>query len=198
MQFDPEALSDVDAYKLMISCIVPRPIAWVTTVSPAGITNAAPFSFFNGLDSKPALITLGIGWRGDGSPKDSLRNIQDTGEFVINVVTEPAARIMVQSSKSYPPDVSEIDALGLETLPSALVKPPRLALSPVHMECSLVKPVELDGAELTLIIGRVLRYHVEDRLWKDGQVDPELLQPVGRLGGRNYLRGGTVFSMTPE
>lgn len=197
MQFDPETLSDLDAYKLMISSIVPRPIAWVTTVSPAGITNAAPFSFFNGLDSKPALVTLGIGWRDDG-PKDSLRNIQDTREFVINVVTEAGARLMVQSSKSYPPDVSEIDALGLEALPSTLVKPPRLALSPVHMECALVKPVEIEGAEVTLVIGRVLRYHVEDRLWKDGQVDPELLKPVGRLGGRNYLRGGTVFSMTPE
>ncbi len=185
MILDPDGLSAPDRYRLLISAVVPRPIAWVTTVSPGGVVNAAPYSFFNGISGTPPLVQFCAGRRRDGSEKDTLRNARDTQEMVVNVVPNTLAREMVATSEEFPPEVSEPEVVGLALAPSEVVKPPRLALSPVSLECRLERLIPFGGT--TMVVGRVLRVHVRDDLYVKGQVDFDGLRPVGRLGGASYL-----------
>jgi flavin reductase (DIM6/NTAB) family NADH-FMN oxidoreductase RutF len=185
MILDPEGLTAPDRYRMLISAIVPRPIAWVTTVSPGGVVNAAPYSFFNGICSTPPLLAVCIGRRRDGSEKDTLRNARDTGEMVVNVAPRDLAREMVATSEEFPPEVSEPEVVGLALAASEVVKPPRLAGSPVNLECRVEQLLPFEGT--TMVVGRVLRVHVRDDLWVKGQVDFDALCPVGRLGGTSYL-----------
>src|SRR6516165_10485734 len=136
MQLDPAAISPHDAYQLMISCIIPRPIAFVTTLSRDGISNLAPFSFFNGVTSDPPILSIAVGTKRDGSKKDTWRNIEDTGEFVVNVVVPELMDAVIIGARELPHNVSELDLAKLATLPSARVRPPRVADSPVQMECT--------------------------------------------------------------
>ena len=190
MEIDPDDLDRRAAYRLMISVIVPRPIAFVSTVSAAGRANVAPFSFFNGVSSQPPIVMLAVGGR-KTEPKDTWRNIEATGEFVVNVVVPEIVDAMVLSSGDYPPEVNEIELAGLTPIPSLRVKPPRIAESPVQMECRLEKLEEVAGT--ALILGRVLLYHVRDDLLEGGGVDPSRLRPVARLGGELYSRLGEIF-----
>ncbi len=166
--------------RLMFSLIVPRPIAWITTLSPEGVVNLAPFSFYNGITTKPPLIMVSVGKRKDGSPKDTGRNIRESGEFVVNLVTEEFLEAMVKSGQDFPPDVSEVEALGLDLEPSEVVKPPRIKGVKAALECKLYKVIEIGDTPMDLVIGRVVAFHY----------DPKLLESskgvVGRLGGKRY------------
>jgi flavin reductase (DIM6/NTAB) family NADH-FMN oxidoreductase RutF len=192
MKVDPSTLDKAGNYFFLISAVVPRPIAWVTTRDGAGTVNLAPFSFFQGVSSNPPTIMLAFGRRRDGSLKDTHRNIVETGEFVVNLVSEDATRVMVESSADLPPDESEVEKLGLEVLPSERVAPPRLALSAVSLECRLDRHLPVGSS--TVVFGEVLLYHVEDAVLDEkGRVDAERLRPVARLGGNRYAALGRIF-----
>jgi len=186
MHIDPAELSPPDRYRLMISGIVPRPIAWVTTRFPDGGINAAPFSFFNGISSTPPLLMVSVGRRRDGSPKDTLANAVATGEMVVNVVPRSLAETMVATSRDPGPGVSEVEELGLALADSEVVATPRLAASPVAFECEVERTIDFGGT--TMIVGSVVSVHMsEDVAAEDGTVDFMALRPIGRLGGRSYL-----------
>lgn len=191
MQFDPAAIAPRDLYRLMISCIVPRPIAFVTTISRQGVTNLAPFSFFNGVTSEPPVISIAVASKRDGSKKDTRRNIEETGEFVVNVVVPELMDAVQVGARELPHDVSELELSKEPTLPSLQVKPPRLANSPVHLECTLLKIVEVE--KTGLILGRVVMIHARDEVVSDGLVDPRRVTFVGRLGGDGYCRVTDLF-----
>jgi flavin reductase (DIM6/NTAB) family NADH-FMN oxidoreductase RutF len=191
MHVDPAALAPREMYRLMISCIAPRPIAFVTTLSREGITNLAPFSFFNGVTSEPPVISIAVATKRDGSKKDTWRNIEETGEFVVNVVVPELMDAVIVGARELPHNVSELDLSKEPTLPSLKVKPPRLANSPVQLECTLLKIVEVE--ETGLILGRVVMVHAKDEVVTDGRVDPARLTFVGRLGGDAYCRATDRF-----
>jgi flavin reductase (DIM6/NTAB) family NADH-FMN oxidoreductase RutF len=191
---DPDALSPAERYRLLISAVVPRPIAWVTTLFPDGSVNAAPFSFFNGVSSSPPVVSVAVGPRGrvpaGVSPrKDTVANAGRTGELVVNLVPAAAAAAMVASS-----GVSECARNGLALVPSGSVAVPGLAASPFRMECRLRNLVEVEEAGTTLILARVLRFVAADGvLGPDGLVDLRALDPLARLGGESYARVGEPF-----
>ena len=186
MQIDPAHLDLRAIYRLMTSVVVPRPIAWVSTLSPDGITNAAPFSYFQALGGKPPTILIAVGNRRDGEPKDTRRNIEATGEFVVNIVDEKAGPAMVQTSIDYPYGTSEFDEAGLSAVPSERVAPPRIGECEVSLECKLDRVLEIAGSGVC--IGEVVLFHVADHLLDaDGQVDPVLLGPIGRMGANSYM-----------
>jgi flavin reductase (DIM6/NTAB) family NADH-FMN oxidoreductase RutF len=191
MLFDPSALPPREMYRLMISCIAPRPIAFVTTLSREGVSNLAPFSFFNGVTSEPPVLSIAIARKRDGSKKDTWRNIEETGEFVVNVVVPELMDAVIVGSRELPHGVSELELSKEPTLPSLKVKPPRLANSPVQLECALLKIVEVE--ETGLILGRIVMAHAQDDVVSDGRVDPRKLTFVGRLGGDSYCRVGDLF-----
>ena len=187
---DPAQLDRRAAYKLMISLIVPRPIAWVSSISPGGSLNLAPFSYFNGISSHPPIVMIAVGAR-RGERKDTWRNIEQTREFTVNVVVPELVDAMVLSSAEFPPEVDEFKEAGVTPLDSTKIKPPRIAESPVSMECTLEKIVEVAGS--ALILGRVVLYHVREDLLVEGSVDPRKLMPVARLGDDYYSHLGEVF-----
>jgi flavin reductase (DIM6/NTAB) family NADH-FMN oxidoreductase RutF len=191
MQTDPDAISPRDAYRLMISCIIPRPIAFVTTLSREGVSNLAPFSFFNGVTADPPILSLSISTKRDGSKKDTWRNIEETGEFVVNVVVPELMDAVILGARELPHNESELDLAELATLPSVKIKPPRLADSPVQMECKLLKIVEVE--DTGLILGRVVLFHAREEVVEGGRVDPRRLTFVGRLGGDSYCRVSDIF-----
>jgi flavin reductase (DIM6/NTAB) family NADH-FMN oxidoreductase RutF len=176
----------------MINVIVPRPIAFVSTASEAGRFNAAPFSFFTGLTSAPPLIGISINLR-SGAPKDTLRNIRATGEFVVNVVTEEMLARVVQTSGEWAEDVDELALAGLTPEPSERVRAPRVGESPVHLECRLHREIELGTT--FFVIGEIVLAHAADRVLTDGRVDVAKLKPAARLGGAQYARLGEVLEI---
>jgi flavin reductase (DIM6/NTAB) family NADH-FMN oxidoreductase RutF len=199
MHFDLARLAPSDAYKLLVSTVVPRPIALATTVDLAGRVNAAPFSFFNAVSSVPPVVVLGISpgdSAGDGW-KDTERNIRDTGEFVVNLVDEAIAERMNHCAVDFPSDIGELEMAGLHPLPSVEVKAPLIAEAPVSFECKRITGLSL-GARSTLEVGRVIHIHIRDDL-----VDPERfyvqtdkLRLVGRMHGRGwYARTSDLFLM---
>ncbi len=172
MHFDVAAMKPTDAYKLLISTVVPRPIALVTTVDTAGRVNAAPFSFFNAVSSIPPVVVLGIS-PGDPVPdgdgyKDTERNIRDTGEFVVNLVDEEIAERMNICAVDFPTEVGELERRRADPVPSVGVKPPRIAESPVSFECKRITGLSL-GAHSTLEVGRVIHIHIRDDLMDPGK-----------------------------
>jgi len=196
---DPGASSARDIEKLLVGVILPRPIAFVSTISLDGVANLAPFSFFTAVCPKPPVVCFCNSIRArDGSKKDTLRNVEATGEFVINVVSEDFALQMVACSGDYPPDVSEFDVSGLTPIPSDLVKPPRVKESRVQMECRLLQviTVSTQPGGGSLVMGEVLRFHVDDGVIDQGTVDPDRLRPIGRMGGIDYVRTTDRFTMT--
>lgn len=193
--FDPAAMRARELYALMIGAIVPRPIAFVSTLSADGVANCAPFSYFMGVSSQPPILAISVGVRRDGRPKDTAANIRATGEFVVNVVDVALAQACVQASAEVEPEVDEFLLAGLEKQPSELVRPPRIAASPVQMECRLERCLEIGAAPQHLILGEVLRFHVAERVWKDGAIDIAALDPLGRLGGELYAHQREPFAI---
>jgi flavin reductase (DIM6/NTAB) family NADH-FMN oxidoreductase RutF len=180
---DPSTVPPGEFYRFMISVVVPRPIAFVSTMDAAGHLNVAPFSYFNAITNQPPLLGISINRRA-GGPKDTYRNIEQTGEFVVNTVDEALGARMVQTSGEWPEDVDEFQLAGLTPVASDLIKPPRVGESPVAMECRLHRVIEL-GASF-FVVGEILRAHVRDAVVTDGRVDIAKLRPLGRLGGDGY------------
>ena len=192
---DPNDLDPRDAYRLLISSVVPRPIAWVSTICADGSLNLAPFSFFNAIGGQPPTIMFSVSRRA-GDDKDTLRNVRETGEFVLHIVNEELAEKMNATSGDYAHGDSEFERAGLATAKSAVVAPPRVADAAIAMECRLTQLVPIGRGANTLVIGEVLRYHVRDGLLRDDYlVDATRLKPVARLGGEEYATLGTVFKM---
>jgi flavin reductase (DIM6/NTAB) family NADH-FMN oxidoreductase RutF len=186
MDFDPGTLAPREAYRFLISCVAPRPIAFVTTLSPGGTVNLAPFSFFNGVSSEPPIVSIAVSTKRDGSRKDTWANAEATGEFVVNVVVPELMDGVVASARELPRETSELELTGLPHLPSTRVKPPRLAASPAALECRVHQILDVEGTGL--ILGRVVWAHVRDEAWKDGALDPLKVTFVGRMGGDGYCR----------
>ena len=192
MIVDPGGVSAVRFAQLMNSVILPRPIAFVTTVNAAGRVNAAPFSWFCALSSNPPLLGVSISPR-DGGPKDTLRNVRETRELVVNVVTEAMAAQIVKASGDWPADVDELALVGLTAAPSDLVRPPRVAESPVSLECRLDREFAL--GESCFVVGEILRAHVRDEVLTEGRVDVAKLRPLARLGGEQYTGLGELLRL---
>lgn len=192
MIIDPKEHHFSVTQKLMLGSILPRPIAFVSTVSREGIPNLAPFSFFNGVCSKPPTIAFAPSRRGyDGKTKDTLNNIRNTEEFVVNIVSEAFAPQMVMCATDFEPDVNEFDISGLTPAPSSMVSPPRVGESAINFECKLNQIVEVgDGSPGSgfLVIGTIVLFHVDDEVYEDGYVNLERLNPIGRLSGHRYAR----------
>lgn len=191
MIVDPAREDPGNVYKLMVGVIVPRPIAFVSSISSAGVLNLAPFSFFTGISANPPVICFSPMIRGsDGMKKDTLRNIEETKEFVVNVVSEDFAGKMNICSAEFPPEVDEFQVSGLTPVASDLVKPPRVAESHVNMECRLLEIVHVSAKPLggSIVLGAVLRFHVDNALFDDFKIDPDKLRPIGRMGGPSYTR----------
>lgn len=193
--FDFNALPARERYAMMIASIIPRPIAFVSTISPRGITNLAPFSFFNGVSSRPPIVTVAIGVKRDGTPKDSLRNIEATRELVINIVNSAIASPMVQTSGEYAYEESEFDVTGFTPLPSQRVAPPRVAESPIQMECTLEQIVPVGDDPIGLVLARIQLLHVSDDVLTNGRPDARKVDPLARLGGNLYSTLGELIDI---
>ncbi len=197
-EFDLAALSHQEAYQLLNGAVVPRPIALVSTCSRDGAHNLAPFSFFNVVASCPPALSFSVMRRGQTDrKKDTLLNIEETGEFVVQVVTGAIAGAVNRASADHPRGEDELELVGLTALPSRHVRPRRVAESPVHFECRLLQVVEVGTGPGggSLVIGEVLRAHVSDDVWRDGRIDQALLEAVGRMGGPTWLRTTDRFDL---
>ena len=183
MNLDPQAVTPGALYRFMISAIIPRPIAFVSTVDAEGVFNISPFSYFAPLSSRPPLLGISINER-SGGPKDTLRNLRASGEFVVNIVHEPMLEPMVRSSGDWPAGESEFAITGLTPVASERVRAPRVGESPIHFECRLEREVPLGAT--TFVVGEIVLVHVADDIVADGLVDPLKLHAVGRLGGDGY------------
>jgi flavin reductase (DIM6/NTAB) family NADH-FMN oxidoreductase RutF len=199
MIIDPASTPRSEFYPMLIRCIAPRPIAWVSTISSEGVTNLAPFSFFTAISTSPATLCFAPGRRDDtGGKKDTLLNIEATGEFVVNVVTEEFAVAMNETATDFPHGMSEFERAGLTPVPAERVRAPRLKESPVHFECvrHQIVHVGADGVGGgSLVIGRILLLHIDESIVRDGKVDYDLYRPVGRLGGMEYAYTRERFAM---
>ncbi len=196
MELDLEGKHRDRAYALLASLVTPRPIAWVTTLGPDGVVNAAPFSFFNVLGANPPIVGFCPGDREDGTPKDTARNVRLTHEFVVNLVDESVAEAMNQTAASLPYGVSELTVAGLTTAPSSVVKPPRIAESPASLECTEWGTLQIGGNRL--IIGLVKRIHVRDEFFDPEKlrIRSEKLHLIGRMASPHwYCRTGDRFEM---
>jgi flavin reductase (DIM6/NTAB) family NADH-FMN oxidoreductase RutF len=199
MEINPAALPHRDVYKLMIGSIVPRPIAWVSTISPDGIPNLAPFSFFTGVCSNPPTVVFCPGIReADRAQKDTLHNIQATEVFIINFVSESLAAAMNITAVEAPADVNEFERAGLASTPGAVVPVPRVAASLIHYECRLqqIIPIRAEPGGGNLVIGTVVHMHFDDSVYQDGnRINLRAYEPVGRLAGSSYCHVQDVFDL---
>lgn len=189
MEYAASDLTPRERYKVLTSFILPRPIAWVTTVGPSGVVNAAPFSFFNAFCEDPPLCMFAANRKPDGQDKDTFLNIQRTGEFVVNIADEPLAKSMHESSGDFPPEIGEPDYLGLKLAPSSRIAVPRLADTPWAMECKLWKLIDVND-DRRLIMGEGIHFHIRDELWDDEtmRVHMDRYHPIGRMFADRYCR----------
>lgn len=198
MQFDPATLDSSAVYKLITGAVIPRPIAWVSTTNTQGIRNLAPFSFFNIVSEDPPHLMISTARTGHRN-KDTLNNIMQTGEFVVNMVTPECVTQMNDTAQSVPPDVDEFELAGITSAPSVLVKPDRVANSPVQFECQLVHDYALQGhahGGAVLLVGRIVMMHFDQAmLGENFRVNTETYRPISRLAGSNYAHLGDVFSI---
>lgn len=188
-------LPDDRVYKILSSLVVPRPIALVSSLSATGVVNAAPYSFFNVVSEAPPLLVIGLHHNADGTPKDTTRNIRESGEFVVNLVDEDIAAAMNICATDFPPEMSELAAAGLTTAASTMIKPPRIAEAPAALECRREMSLAFSD-QRELVIGRILHVHVRDGLMTEGfNVDLQAYRPVGRLFANLYGRVSDRFEL---
>lgn len=194
MNITPHDLHWRDAYKLMIGSILPRPIAFVSTIDSNGMANLAPFSFFTAICADPLMICFAPMRRGtDGCKKDTLVNIEATGEFVVNIVGEQIVEPMNETAAEFDPEVDEFQVAGLTPIPSELIRPYRVQECDINMECVLHDILHFGdqpGAG-SLVIGKVVMMHISDELYADGKIDMEKLLPIGRMAGQVYTRAAS-------
>lgn len=181
-------------YKLLTGIIVPRPIAWVCSQSEAGVLNLAPFSAFTFVSNKPPMVGVNVG-RKAGVMKDTGNNIHARGEYVVHIADEKLLHPVHESAEEHPPHVSEVELLGLQTVPSDFISVPRLAAAPVALECRLHQSIAFGDTGSEFIVGEVLAFHIRDGLAKDYKVDTLALNPICRLGGPNYATLGRIVTL---
>ena len=198
MELDPQTLGTREMYEWMITTIIPRPIAWVSTISPDGVTNLAPFSFFQGVCARPPTLLFCPANDRRGNPKDTLRNVRETGEFVVNLVSSAQVEAMNATAATLPYGESEFSRFGVGQLPSLRIRPPRVAGSPVSFECELDRIIAVGEGPVAghVVLGQIVQFHVADEvLGPDGKPDPERLGLVGRLGRDEYMSLGERFRL---
>ncbi|MBS7786843.1 flavin reductase family protein [Flavobacterium sp. CYK-55] len=198
MQFDPNHLEQSAIYKLLTGLIIPRPIGWISSVDANGVVNLAPFSYFNAVGDDPPHVMFSTS-RSNHIIKDTLHNVLQTKQFVVNMVTEELAEAMNLTAHPISADESEFDYAHLTPIASVKVAPPRVLESPVSMECELVHHYTLEGSQnggSTIIIGRIVQFHIAEELLMDGyKINLEHYQPVARLAGSNYAKLGEIFTI---
>lgn len=197
MIIDPAKLDWKGAHELLVSAVLPRPIAFISTIGVDGIYNLAPYSFFIPMSIQPAIVGIGFGWKRDGTKKDTLANIEYSKDFVVNIVTDELAQAMNQSSKEFPSSVDEFKEVKLTPVKSEVVKSPRLAESPINMECRLRQILEFGGRPRlnSFVIGEIVRVHVRDDLWVHDSIQAQKLKIVGRMNEDLYVRTTDIFEM---
>lgn len=198
IRIDPKTQSERDNYKLLTGSIIPRPVAWVSTLAENGKVNAAPFSYFNIVTADPPMISVSV-QRKQGVPKDTARNAMREGEFVVHIGDEASVTQLNQTAASLPPDQSEVELAGLTVVPSEAVRVPGIAEAKIRMECVLERSIPLGGTEgspsTDMLIGRVVRFHIEEALLDHGRILANELRPVSRLAGSSYAKLGDAFSL---
>ncbi|WP_428910487.1 flavin reductase family protein [Niallia sp. Krafla_26] len=197
ISIDPAQNAERENYKLLIGSIIPRPIAFVTSMSKDGVLNGAPFSYFNIVSSNPPMVSVSI-QRSTGKQKDTARNILESKEFVIHIVDNLNVDAINQTAASLPPDQSEIELAKLTPVPSTKVSVPGIKEAKIRFECQLEHSVELGGVDspgCDLIIGKIVQFHIEDSIYENGRIDPVGLGAVSRLAGTNYAKIGEIFSI---
>lgn len=196
LSIDPSSQSTQDNYKLLSGSVIPRPIAFVTTLSEEGVLNAAPFSFFNVVTADPPMVSVSV-QRKNGEQKDTARHAASRGEFVVHIPDERYIEAINQTAAPVPPDVSEVSLAGLTAVPSEQISVPGVGEARIRMECVLERSIPLGGREgapsADLLIGRVVRFHIASELYDNGRIDPEGLAPVSRLAGNDYSKLGERF-----
>lgn len=196
MRIDPAYLDAETAYRLITGVVVPRPIAWVTSLSATGVLNLAPFSAFTFVSPKPPMLAISVGRKG-GIYKDTAQNILNNEEYVVHIADSSLMTAVHESSTEHPPDVSEVEELRLSTLPGERIKVPRLAAAPVAMECRFRQCLEFGETRSRLIVGEVLVFHIRDGLLNNGKIETEALDPIARIAGPRYARLGEIVTLKP-
>lgn len=198
MEFDPAQIGQRATYKLLSGAIIPRPIGWISSISPDGVANLAPFSFFNAVGDDPPHVVFSTVRTGNHS-KDTLNNVLATGEFVVNMVTEDLVEQANTTSQAVGPEVDEFALAGLTPAPSTVVKPPRVLESPIQFECKLVHHYQLENSQnggAVLMVGRIERFHIHPSvLMDDFKINVNAYRPVARLAGSDYAKLGEIFSI---
>lgn len=198
ISIDPNTQSERDNYKLLVGSIIPRPIAFVTTLSASGVLNAAPFSYFNIVASNPPMVSISVG-RKQGAYKDTSRNAIETGEFVVHISDETYIGAINQTAANLPPEESEVVLAGLTPIPSEKLAVPGIAEARFRMECVLERSIPLGGTAdlpaVDLLIGRIVCFHIDESLYDNGRIDPVGLRPVSRLAGNWYAGIGEPFTL---
>ncbi len=197
MIIEPESVGFFNVYKILVGSVVPRPIAFVSTVSPAGIYNLSPFSFFTVASANPPVVCFCPVRKANGHPKDTLSNIEHQGDFVVNVVSEEFIAQVNMTSAEFPPEVDEFEVSGLTPVPSDLVKSPRVKESHVSMECRLFRIFEISNKPSggSIVTGEIVRLHVDDAYIDNYRIDPGKLNAVGRMAGATYVRTADRFDL---
>nr|WP_191296932.1 flavin reductase family protein [Paenibacillus sp. PL91] len=199
LSIDPTSQSVQDNYKLLIGSIVPRPIAFVTTLSSEGVLNAAPFSFFNIVTANPPMVAVSVQRKPGGALKDTARNAAAAGEFVVHISDESYIEALNETAANVPPEESEVAIAGLTAIASEHISVPGVAEARIRMECVLEQSLPLGGTEASpacdLLIGRVVRFHIDEALYENGRINAKALKPVSRLAGSDYAKLGDQFSI---
>ncbi len=197
LSIDPASLSERENYKFLIGSIIPRPIAFVTSISKDGVLNGAPFSYFNIVSSNPPMISLSI-QRSAGGQKDTARNITESKQFVVHIVDEHNVEKINKTAAGLPPNQSEIELAHLTPVDSVKISVPGVKEAKIRMECSLEHSLELGGLDMPgcdLIIGKVVQFHIDNDIYEKGRIDPRGLAAVSRLAGNNYAKIGEIFEI---
>jgi flavin reductase (DIM6/NTAB) family NADH-FMN oxidoreductase RutF len=196
MRIDPAYLDPETAYRLITGIVVPRPIAWVTSLSATGVLNLAPFSAFMFVSPKPPMLAISVGRKGH-IYKDTAQNILNNEEYVVHIADSSLMNAVHESSTEHPPEVSEVEELRLSTLPGERTKVPRLAAAPIAMECRFRQCLEFGETRSRLIIGEVLVFHIRDGLLNNGKIETEALDPIARIAGPRYAKLGEIVTLKP-
>jgi flavin reductase (DIM6/NTAB) family NADH-FMN oxidoreductase RutF len=196
MRIDPAYLDPETAYRLITGVVVPRPIAWVTSLSGTGVLNLAPFSAFMFVSPKPPMLAISVGRKGN-IYKDTAQNILNNEEYVVHIADSSLMNAVHESSTEHPPEVSEVEELRLSTLPGERTKVPRLAAAPIAMECRFRQCLEFGETRSRLIIGEVLVFHIRDGLLQNGKIETEALDPIARIAGPRYAKLGEITTLKP-